>query len=641
MATTMNFFQAKEEARGATGAQITLLVLLFMASFVVLTYLLYYVIHLYLIFKEHVHAEGLDSGALILAVMAVLLIMGGGSLMRWSSLDGGGAALAARLGGRLVDAQTISVDERKYLNVVEEMALASGMPVPSCYVIPGDNTINAFAAGSTVKDAVICITQGSLVRLTRDELQGVVAHEFSHIGNGDMKLNMQVICALAGLTTIGAFGLVMMKISTPSDTEDFDLGRLVAALIFAAIGAAMLAIGSVGAFFARIIQAAVAYQREYLADASSVQFTRNPLALASALKKASVLAGAKRTGRLSDMESQHLFFVSSGGADELFSAHPPILQRIKRIDPTFDGVMPTVKSNAELEAENVAERGWESFPSDLGSAAAESKAQLVAAAAAMASSRMVPTSTQVQSAFGFTGILPDDLRAAAATPVGAMGLVLGLILRQDAGLRAEQLKQAQGLADGEVVKEALKLEAALRALPPGYRVPLLDLSMPALRQLSPAQILEFSEAINQVGCHADDGLVVLLIHASMLRYLSVAPKRMGKVGDLQASCALVLSAVVQTSSEGPDAQAAAYLKGANVLGMKHLSLVMIPAEQVDLAEVESALGVLTDKSVIDLQRRKLVYACWTAMLSDAKSEPAEIEIVRAVADSLGVTLTSA
>jgi hypothetical protein len=250
------------------------------------------------------------------------------------------------------------------------------------------------------------------------------------------------------------------------------------------------------------------------------------------------------------------------------------------------------------------------------------------------------TEAQVQSAFGFTGILPDDLRAAAATPVGAMGLVLGLILRQDAALRAEQLKQAESLAGGEVVKEAIKLEGLLRALPPGHRVPLLDLSMPALRQLSPAQVVEFSEAINQVGCHADDGLVVLLIHASMLRYLSAVPRRVGTVGDLQVSCALILSAVVQTSSEGPAAQAAAYLKGANALGMKHLSLVMIPADQVNLAEVENALRVVADKSVIDLMRRKLLNACCVAMLSDGTAEPAEIEIVRAVGDSLGISFAT-
>ncbi len=631
MADTLNFFQAQEKARGATLSLVLLLVVLFAASFVILTWFLYYAVHVYLVVEKNAPLGVFDPGALALASFIVLLIMGGGSLMRSAGLDGGGAALAARLGGRLVGTQTIDLDERKYLNVVEEMALASAMPVPSCYVIPGDNTINAFAAGSTLNDAVICITHGSLVRLTRDELQGVVAHEFSHIGNGDMKLNMQVICALAGLTTICTFGLVIVKVSAPSETSDWDPRRLVVALIFALIGGVMVAIGSAGAFFARIIQAAVAYQREYLADASAVQFTRNPLGLASALKKAASLAGAKRRGSSSDLESQHLFFVSSGGSiDELISAHPPILARIKRIDPGFDGVIPPlvdlvtqVQEQASVRAATAAFATGQSeplFSSKLDALVAKEK--------------------QTLAAFGFSGVLPPDLRAAAAEPVGAMGIVLGLILRQDPALRTQQLAQAQGLAGGEVVKEALKHEAMLRALPAGHRVPLLDVAMPALRQLSAAQVAEFGQAIDQVGCQADDGLLVLLIHASMRRYLSVAPKRVGKVGDLQASCALVLSAVVQTSGEGADAQAAAYLKGAKALGMKHVSQVMIPAEQVDLAEVESALGVIADKSVIDLLRRQLVNACCVAMLSDGKAEPAEVEIIRSVADSLGVILST-
>ena len=298
------------------------------------------------------------------------------------------------------------------------------------------------------------------------------------------------------------------------------------------------------------------------------------------------------------------FFASSrGDSAHLTSLRSSIAGRINLIDPDFDGLLPV--------------------------------------GAPVAGGGGLVANTQLQAVFGSGGTLPLNLRIAASEPVGAMGIVLGLILRQDPALRTQQLAQAQGLAGGEVVKEVLKLEAMLRALPAGHRVPLLDVAMPALRQLSAAQVAEFGQAIDQVGCQADDGLLVLLIHASMRRYLSVAPRRVGKVGDLQASCALVLSAVVQTSGEGADAQAAAYLKGAKALGMKHVSQVMIPAEQVDLAEVESALGVIADKSVIDLVRRQLVNACCVAMLSDGKAEPAEIEIIRAVADTLGVSLTAA
>ena len=612
MASTMNFFQAQDDARGVTKKLVLKLVILLPVSFMFISGSLCLV----LIFI------GLPVLALIPPLLILLLMVGGWLTELWFLSDDG-RGVAASLGGHEVAPYTTDINERRYLNVVQEMALASGTPVPLCYVIPDDNNINAFTAGSTVRDAVICITRGSLLCLTRDEMQAVVAREFSRLGNEDMKFTMQINYALAAIAApyllsvtllLLAAMLILFGIFTFTEpVAGFPVWVL--ALSFLLTGLSILVPNHFCLIWAKNIQNSVATQRNYLADAEAVRYTRNPFSLVSALKKVVGYADAGRVQRLADEKYRQLFFANT--PDSFFwlgARRESICDRIRRLDPNFDGKIPRIDASGDEE---------------------------VVVPTTREPARTIPSQNQIITAFGFTGTLPDGLRAAASSPVGAMGLVLGLILRQDAALRAEQLKQAQGLAGGEVVKEALKLEAALRALPPGCRVPLLDLSMPALRQLSPAQVLEFSEAINHVGCHADDGLVVLLIHASMLRYLSVAPKRMGKVGDLQASCALVLSAVVQTSSEGPDAQAAAYLKGAKVLGMKHLSLVMIPAEQVDLAEVESALGVLADKSVIDLQRRKLVYACWTAMLSDAKSEPAEIEIVRAVADSLGVTLTSA
>ena len=618
MASTMNFFQAQDDARGRTTKLVLKLVILLPVSFIFISGSLCLVLiplEAVIIFIGH------PVLALIPPLLILLLMVGGWLTELWFLSDDG-RGVAASLGGHEVAPYTTDINERRYLNVVQEMALASGTPVPLCYVIPDDNNINAFTSGSTVRDAVICITRGSLLCLTRDEMQAVVAREFSRLGNEDMKFTMQINYALAAIAAPYLLSVTLLLLAAmlcffgiytfTEPVAGFPVWAL--ALSFLLTGLSILVPNHFCLIWAKNIQDSVATQRNYLADAEAVRYTRNPLSLVSALKKVVGYADAGRVQRLADGKYRQLFFANT--PDSFFwlgARRESICDRIRRLDPNFDGKIPRIDASGEEE---------EVVPTTREPA------------------RTIPSQNQILTAFGFTGTLPDGLRAAASSPVGAMGLVLGLILRQDAALRAEQLKQAQGLAGGEVVKEALKLEAALRALPPGCRVPLLDLSMPALRQLSPAQVLEFSEAINHVGCHADDGLVVLLIHASMLRYLSVAPKRMGKVGDLQASCALVLSAVVQTSSEGPDAQAAAYLKGAKVLGMKRLSLVMIPAEQVDLAEVESALGVLADKSVIDLQRRKLVYACWTAMMSDAKSKPAEIEIVRAVADSLGVTLTS-
>ena len=617
MAATMNFFRAQDEARGRTTKLVVLLVL----AIILLAGSLYGVA---LFAQQKLVGRGdfeWFQPKLFLATSGVALaVILGGSLLRIAELSKGGGAIAERLGGRLVGANTKDLAERRYLNVVQEMALAAGLPVPLCYVIDGDATINAFAAGNDPQDAAIGVTRGALAHLTRDELQGVIAHEFSHIGNGDVKLSLRIIGAVAGLTALAQLGYIFMRLAGSvkgKNSAPIALGMVVTGLV-------VLLIGSGGIFFAKVIQASVSRQREYLADASAVQFTRNPLGLASALKKVAGMSGAKREASTSDLESQHLFFASSGGFMEfLFSTHPPINERIRLIDPTFDGIIPDVVPVQVIANEPVA--GF-------------APTGRVAPPPLPSRSRTVPTDVQIQDSVGFRGQIPDELRAASEDPVSAMGLVLGLILRRDPALRAAQLEKARGLAGGEVAREAAWMEPLLRELPAGSRVPLLDLSMPALRQLSPEQEALFRLAIEKVGYDADDGLIVLLIQASMRRYLSKEKNPASRAGDLPAACGLVLSAVVHTSSESPEAQARAYQLGAGVLGLPGLSRALLDGEQIDLQKVDDALAVIAGQSVYD--RRKFVRACGAAMLHDDRAEPAEVEIVRAVGDSLGISFAT-
>ena len=617
MAATMNFFRAQDEARGRTTKLVVLLVL----AIVILTGSLYV---LAVIGHGKVYLRGgydwfqpklfFGTTGIALAVIAV------GSLLRIAELSKGGGAIAERLGGRLVGANTTDLAERRYLNVVQEMALAAGLPVPLCYVIDGDATINAFAAGNDPQDAAIGVTRGALDHLTRDELQGVIAHEFSHIGNGDMKLSLRIIGAVAGLTALAQLGYIFFRLAGSvrgKNSAPIALGMIVTGLV-------VLIVGSGGIFFAKVIQASVSRQREYLADASAVQFTRNPLGLASALKKVAGMSGAKREASASELESQHLFFASSGGFMEfLFSTHPPINERIRLIDPAFDGIIPDVVPVQVVAPEPVA--GF-------------APASRVAPPPLPIETRAVPTDLQIQDSLGFRGQIPDALRSASQDPVSAMGLVLGLVLRRDPAMRSAQLEKARNLAGGEVAREAARFEPLLRSLSAGSRVPLLDLSMPALRQLSPEQEALFRLAITQVGYDAEDGLIVLLIQASMRRYLSKEKNPVSRAGDLAAACGLVLSAVVRTSSESPEAQARAYQLGAGVLGLPGLSRALLDGEQIDLQKVDDALAVIAGQSVYD--RRKFVRACGVAMLNDGKAEEAEIEIVRAVGDSLGISFAT-
>ena len=616
MAGTMNFFRAQDEARGRTTKLVVLLVL----AIVVLAGSLYVLAVLGQ--QKLVRGGGIDwfQPKLFLATAGTaLVVIIGGSLVRIAELSKGGGAIAERLGGRLVGATTKDLAERRYLNVVQEMALASGLPVPLCYVIDGDETINAFAAGNSPQDAAVGVTRGALRNLTRDELQGVIAHEFSHIGNGDMKLNLRIIGTVAGLTALAQLGYIIVRIGLNSGSS-----RKNSLWPLAIAGLVVVLVGLGGVFFARVIQASVSRQREYLADASAVQFTRNPLGLASALRKVAGLSGAQREASSAELEAQHMFFAGSAGfLESLFSSHPPIDERIRRVDPAFDGHIPDVTPVAVTDDEPV---------SGLSGRAVATPPPLPTSA------RAVPTDLQIQDSVGFRGVIPGALRAASEDPVSAMAVVLGLILRHDPAQRAAQLAQAEALAGGEVVKEARRLDALLRAVPAGSRVALLDLSMPALRQLSPAQVAAFRMSLERVGYEAEDGLIVLLIQASMRRYLSTEKNSPSRPGDLAAACGLVLSAVVQTSGEDPAAQARAYVLGTGVLGMAGLSPTMVPPASVDLAKVDEALAVIAGQTVP--ARRQFVRAIGAAMLHDGRAEPAEVEIVRAVADSLGISFAT-
>ena len=620
MAATMNFFRAQDEARGRTTKLVVLLVL----AILMLTGSLYAI-------AVYAKGELMERGSLdwfqpklFLATSGTaLVVILGTSWWRISELAKGGAFVAQSLGARPVSPHTKDLAERRYLNIVEEMSLAAGLPMPACFVVDHDTTINAFAAGNNPQDAAVAVTRGSLTYLNRDELQGVIAHEFSHIGNGDMKLNLRIIGTIAGLTALSQLGYILMRLMRHADGKDS--AKVAVPLAFGGFVIFLLGLG--GVLFARIIQASVSRQREYLADASAVQFTRNPEGLAGALKKIAGLKGGQREATTSELETQHLFFSSTGGFMEfIFSSHPPIGDRIRRLLPTFDGVIPDVEpvgASDELVAGLSGRQASAAIPPPIRSARAH----------------RIPTNLEIQEAVGFQGTLPMELRASAADSIGAMAIVLGLILRQNPELRAQQLQTAQGLAGGEVIAEALRLAPLLQALPAGSRLPLLDLSMPALRQLSKAQLALFRLAIQKVGFDANDGLIVLLVQASMRRHLDDA----GRSGPpplvgLSVSYALVLSAVVRTSRETAQAQQEAFALGVAELARPDLSTTILAESDVDLQKVDEALAVIAAQSVFE--RRRFVRACGVAMLHDDVAEAAEIEILRAVADTLGITFAT-
>ncbi len=327
----MNFFDHQRAAKGTT----LKLVFLFVAAVVALVAAIDGAAVLAMTYLSSDHEE-IDASAILTVVIVVtaitLLVIGGGMLFKTLSLRQGGAAVAAAVGAEPVDPTTTDPQLRRFVNIVEEMALASGIPAPRLFVMPRETGINAFAAGFTPADAAIAVTGGALAQLNRDELQGVIGHEFSHILNGDMRLNIRLIGLLAGILLIGMIGLRSLQFGgRGSDSKG--------ALPIVAFAFALMVLGFIGVFFANVIKAAVSRQREWLADASAVQFTRQTDGLEGALKK---IGGIPTGSRLRDSrnaaEVSHMLFGEGARRSfaSLFATHPQLTDRIKALNPDFD-----------------------------------------------------------------------------------------------------------------------------------------------------------------------------------------------------------------------------------------------------------------------------------------------------------------
>ena len=342
----MNFYKAQDDAHKKTKILIVYYFLAVIATILAMHAALSGIRYLFLpeslVINEARKATYLDSfldpvGAMVIGglTLGVIFI---GWLYKKIQVSGGGSSVAMALGGRLLDPNTLDPEEKQLVNVVEEMAISSGLPVPQVWVMDNDEGVNAFAAGTQPGNAVIGVTRGTMQRLSRAELQGVVAHEFSHILNGDMRMNIRLMCMLHGLLLISIIGYSLMRVafysgrSRRSDREGNSLG-----MVIVAAGICMIVIGSIGAFFASMIQAAISRQREYLADASAVEFTMDPDGISGALKK---IGGSVDKANISSpvaSEMEHMFFAPSGMFNYGLSTHPPLGERIALIDPSWDG----------------------------------------------------------------------------------------------------------------------------------------------------------------------------------------------------------------------------------------------------------------------------------------------------------------
>ncbi len=612
-----------------------------------------------------------------------LVVIGLGSLYQISQLRwGGGTRVAESVGGRQLAHHTSDPLERRLLNIVEEMAIASGTPVPPVYLME-ETGINAFAAGYLPGDAVVGVTRGAIENLSRDELQGVIAHEFSHIFNGDMRTNIRLIGVLHGillLSLIGHWLLRSMRYMHLSSGNDKNKGGVIAAMLL--LGVVMLILGSLGSFLGGLIKAAISRQREYLADASAVQFTRNPGGIAGALKR---IGGAIFGGRLEHPNASmasHMYFAQGvfEGLSGLLATHPPLPKRILAIEPNWDGnylaqaAESSLRAGASFSAAQPAVGAGRSSsagrPSGVDLAAAglsglaptsrmrELDRQQRGAAAARATPgvgadrsaqysvpEMMAAADQVGApqeehqdyAQRLLAQLPQVLIDAAHEPYSARALVMALVLDSEPDKARGQLALLQTLVPVDLFNVVVTLWPQVQGIPGATRLPLVDMALPMLRMMSLSQYQAFIPAF-QALVQADSQVTIFewtlsqVLYRHLHSHYAARPLRVARPvppRSLLGEVSLLLSTLARAGnleSQVPQAFAAgaAQLSG--------LAVQLLPVERCNFQQLEVALQKLAELSA--QARRDVLLACAACVSADQLVRVREAELVRGIADLL-------
>ncbi len=660
----MDFFERQHQAKKKTGY----LVFLFCVS-VLLISLLNHLLVATVLGASSVREENMefrttaytDPAVAALVFMGTFAVIGLAGLFRRVQLSGGGSSIAAMMGGRLVNMATTDLDERKLMNVVEEMAIASSVALPEVYVMEGEEAINAFAAGYTLDDAVIGVTEGCMRKLSRDELQGVIAHEFSHILNQDMKLNLRLVAVVFGLIALAVIGRVLLRIGFYSShgrsRRSSENGGGGGALAIGIIGLGLMATSGLGIFMGNLIKSAVSRQREYLADSSAVQFTRNPEGLAGALKKIGALSGGSRLLNTPNAEeASHMFFGNALSLSwfSMTSTHPPLLERIQLLEPSFDGDFSGVrfdqsppprrqsasaKTSAGIPIPGVGDALGQALPPVIMGLAADCQVQ-VGSTAAVADSIGNPTQQHIDFAAALLASLPEEVSAASHDTHDACALVCALLLDpKDGSVQKKQLGQVDKLFGEQMAKTTLKLSAEVASLDPRAKLPVADLAVGSLRRMAKDQFERFTELLESLAA-ADEKIDLFEFSLSKLVIRHLEPHflkqqkktaRYYSLKKLSHECSVLISSLACTAGSNDETIQTAYDAGASHLDATHLT--KLPNVDCGLQELDQALVTL-DGVTIKL-KRKLIEAAAATVSADGYLQIQEAELLRAISDSLG------
>jgi Zn-dependent protease with chaperone function len=650
----MDFFEHQERARRKTG----LLVVYFVAAVVLIILAVYAAIAGILFYEQSNHEHGSPPtlwypdvfAAVGVGTVALISI---GSLYKIAELSSGGEVVARALGGRPVPANTQDLHERVLLNVVEEMAIASGTPVPPVFVLDHEKAINAFAAGTTPQDAIISVTRGTIETLKRDELQGVIAHEFSHILNGDMRLNLRLIGILNGILLIAMTGYMLMRTTAyASSSSRSSDGDKKGGNPLPLLGLCLFVIGYIGVFFGKLIKSAVSRQREFLADASAVQFTRYPDGIAGALKKIGGFQYGSRLRAPNAEEASHMFFGNGLAMPflQLLATHPPLVERIRRIDPTFDGQFPPVSeirySSEDLVAipqGTVAVQGADGRAAILkGPAVPLATAERTAFDPAAAVAQVgAPRSEHLDYASALLDSLPGEIALHVRDPLGAVATIYAILLdASEPDVRQKQLEYLAKSADSRANQETLRLAPFAAKVSHASRLPLVSLALPALNGLSPQQLVAFRNDLESL-IKADNrvSLFEYAVHRLVLHRLlprlerKQSPTvRYNQLEPLLQTCRALLSTLAHLGSEAESEAVRGFNLGVEKLGVGGTGMELLPRDECGLKVVDAALDQLA--AAAPMIKKRVIGSCAACIGADGRLTVEEGELLRVISDSL-------
>jgi Zn-dependent protease with chaperone function len=568
-------------------------------------------------------------GAVLLwTSILVLTTIALASLFRTASLSAGGAAVARSLGATLVSPDTNNPKHRRLRNVVEEMAIASGVPVPQIFVLEQEPAINAFAAGYSPSDAAVTVTRGALDKLTRDELQGVIGHEFSHILNGDMRLNIRMMGLLFGILVLSLIGREVLNWAPRSRDRDSRGGGIVV------IAFALMVFGAIGVFFGRLIKASLSRQREFLADASAVQFTRQTNGLAGALKKAAGVTAGTRLQNVNGEEVSHMLFGDGVGYSALFATHPPLAERIRRLDPSFNP-----KQLMELGARwNAPDYRPEDEESPMKSEFAPTAAVSVTPAALL--TRVAnPSEDDHAAARELHRGLPPRWLAAAHDEGGALDTVFALLVPDEPSeLRVRQLEKIAtdwGATHRAGVETLLATKSELY---PVQRMPLLAVVLPTLRRRPREHLLRFMATVSEL-IRADGRIDVFeyclgrLLHDQLGDVLAPARARPAGTRRLDAcrdEVVCLFAVLADKGADGSEAARCAFLTG--IGGLFPRDAIQYASPENWTTALDAALDVLDELQPAG--KLLLIEGLLKVLSADGRITLAEAELLRVICGAL-------